>query len=247
MRLPWIAIIAGIVLVSLTAAADEARSRQQALRDLGHADIQVRRAAAVRLGSVGRAFDVPALMRALRDPDEETRAVAESSIWSVWGRSGDSEIDALYQRGVDAMNSGQASEAIETFTLIIRRKPQFAEAWNKRATLYYFTGELEKSLRDCDEVIKRVPLHFGALAGYGLIYSQLDQPERALDYFRRALAINPNMHGVASNIERLQRLIDGKRKRYVLQVKTGHFNRAGSEPALGIALEPATPGANALA
>ena len=96
-------------------------------------------------------------------------------------------------------------------TAIIGRKPDFAEGWNKRATLYYSIGEYQKSLRDCDEVIKRNPLHFGALAGYGLIYVQLDQPDRALEYFKRALKINPNMQGVANNIELLEK--QGRTKR----------------------------------
>lgn len=201
--------------IPASAAGAQPQARQQVLRELARPDAAVRRAAAIRLGEIGGMADVPALIKVLRDRDDETRAAAESAIWHVWGRSGDGDIDALYQRGVEQMNLGVADEAIQTFTTIIRKKPDFAEGWNKRATLYYMTGELEKSLRDCDEVIRRNPLHFGALSGYGLIYSRLDQPERALGYFRRALRINPNLHGVARNIELLQRLIDEKHKRYV--------------------------------
>ncbi len=215
MRFATVLIIAALVLAPPAGKAEQPLTREQALRQLAEPQAAVRRAAAARLGAVGRKSDVRALVRALHDGDNETRAVAESAIWSVWGRSGNSEIDALYRRGVDEMNGGGAAEAIATFTTIIRKQPDFAEGWNKRATLYYHTGELEKSLLDCDEVIKRAPLHFGALAGYGLIYSQLNQPERALDYFRRALAINPNMQGVARNIELLQRVIEEKRKRYI--------------------------------
>ena len=159
--------------------------------------------------------DVAALVKALRDSDDETRAAAEGAIWEIWGRSGNVEIDELYQRGVEQMKLGAAAEAIQTFTLIVRKKPDFAEGWNKRATVYYSVGEFDKSLRDCDEVIKRNSLHFGALAGYGLIYTQMNQPERALEYFKRALKINPNMQGVASNIELLQKLLDEKRKKYI--------------------------------
>ena len=212
---------AAILLLSLIMAApamgatDQTLTRQQALRELGKADPAARRAAAARLGEVGLMSDVPALIKALRDRDDETREIAESAVWSVWGRSGDNAIDALYQQGVEQLNLGLAADAIATFTRIIERRPQFAEGWNKRATLYYSIGEFQKSLRDCDEVIKRNPLHFGALAGYGLIYSRLEQPKRALGYFKRALRINPNMQGVARNIELLQKLIDEKRKRYI--------------------------------
>ena len=203
------------VLAPGAGAAEQPWTRQQALRELGKPDAQARRAAAARLGEVGLMSDVPALIKALRDRDEATRAIAENAIWSVWGRSGDSTIDALYQQGVEQMNIGSPEQAIATFSRIIRRKPQFAEGWNKRATLYYAIGEYEESLRDCDEVIKRNPLHFGVLAGYGLIYSRLDQPERAVGYFKRALRINPNLPGVVRNIELLQKLIDEKRRRYI--------------------------------
>lgn len=215
MRLTLVLVIAGVMLAPAAGAAEQTVTRQHALRQLAQPDAVMRRAAAARLGAVGRMSDVPALVRALRDGDGETRAAAERAIWGIWGRSGDGAIDALYERGLDQMNGGGAAEAIETFTSIIREKPDFAEGWNKRATLYYMTGELEKSLRDCDEVVRRNPLHFGALSGYGLIYSRLDQPERALAYFKRALRINPNMQGVARNIEQLQRMIDEKRRRYV--------------------------------
>jgi tetratricopeptide (TPR) repeat protein len=213
-----LAVVFLLVLTTLSpaaGAAEQSLARQQATRALASADVAMRRAAASQLGEVGRMGDVAALVKALRDRDEEMRANAEAAIWEIWGRSGDAEIDGLYLRGVELMNFGAAGEAIKTFTAIIGRKPDFAEGWNKRATLYYSIGEYEKSLHDCDEVIKRNPLHFGALAGYGLIYTQLNQPERALDYFKRALKINPNMQGVAQNIELLEEQGKAKRKNYI--------------------------------
>src|SRR5205823_6190534 len=83
------------------------------------------------------------------------------------------------------------------------RRPEFAEGWNKRATVYYLLGEYAKSLADCDEVLKRNPYHFGALSGYGMIYLQLDQPTRALEYFERALAVNPNLSSVQEAADKL--------------------------------------------
>ena len=113
------------------------------------------------------------------------------------------------------MNIGAIELAIETFTSVITNKPEFAEGWNKRATLYFLAGEFDKSLKDCDEVLKRNPLHFGVLAGYGQIYVQLEQPERALDYFQRALKINPNMTGVAQSIEVLKEFVSRRRGRVI--------------------------------
>jgi tetratricopeptide (TPR) repeat protein len=154
--------------------------------------------------------DVPALIQSLRDPDAGVRALAEQSLWQVWSRSGDPDVDALFQRGLEQMQANEAEAAIETFSEIIRRKPDFAEGWNKRATLYYLVGEFEKSLADCDEVMQRNPVHFGALSGYGLIYLRLRQPERALPYFERALAVNPNLDQIQAAVEALREALGRK-------------------------------------
>ncbi|HET7875851.1 MAG TPA: tetratricopeptide repeat protein [Methylomirabilota bacterium] len=187
-------------------------THEQALENLRKPDVEARRQAAGWLGELGSMADAPVLIRALRDPDEVVRALAENSVWQVWSRSGDSEADALLQLGIEQMNQRDARAAIETFTRVIERKPDFAEGWNKRATVYFLIGEYARSLRDCDEVIKRNPDHFGALAGYGQIYLELDKPERALEYFQRALAVNPNLHGVEVTVEHLKRLLIERRR-----------------------------------
>jgi tetratricopeptide (TPR) repeat protein len=208
-------LLVWLALTPAAGAADQPLTRDEALSAIGGPDAAARRAGATRLGEIGHVRDAAVLVKALRDRDAQTRVAAESAIWEIWGRSGDTDVDALYRRGMELMNFGAAGEAIKIFTLIIGKKPEFAEGWNKRATLYYSIGEYKKSLRDCDEVIKRNPLHFGVLAGYGLIYLQLNEPERALEYFDRALKINPNMQGVASNIELLRKQIEQKRGRYI--------------------------------
>ena len=105
--------------------------------------------------------------------------------------------------------------AIATFALVIKRQPSFAEGWNKRATAYYLAGDYKKSLADCDEVIKRNPQHFGALSGYGQIYLRLEEPDKALDYFKRALAVNPNMSGAEINIRAIEELLREKRRKMI--------------------------------
>jgi tetratricopeptide (TPR) repeat protein len=110
-------------------------------------------------------------------------------------------------QGTEQMQRGDLAEAVGTFTEIIKRKPDFAEAWNKRATAYYLAGEFEKSLADCDEVMKRNPVHFGALSGYGLIYLQLGKPEDALLYFERALGVNPNLAGIEQAVQAIKQLL----------------------------------------
>jgi tetratricopeptide (TPR) repeat protein len=187
-------------------------TREQALENITKGDVDARRQAAAWLGDVGTMTDSAVLLRALRDADDAVRTLAEHSLWQVWSRSGDPEIDALFQLGVEQMSQGDAPAAIQTFTTIIQKKPDFAEGWNKRATIYYLVGEYERSLRDCDEVMKRNPNHWGALAGYGQIYLALDKPERALEYFQKALTVNPNLRNLEAAVAELRRQILEKRK-----------------------------------
>jgi tetratricopeptide (TPR) repeat protein len=211
----WVAVLMLGCAALQAAAADHLLTRSQALAQVSSADVKQRRAAVDRLGQVGLMSDARVLAKSLHDRDEVTRELAEASIWRVWSHSGDAKVDALFERGVQEMNIGAFELAIETFTSVITNKPEFAEGWNKRATIYFLAGEFDKSMKDCDEVLKRNPLHFGALAGYGQIYVQLEQPERALDYFQRALKINPNMDGVARNIEALKEMISRRRGRMI--------------------------------
>jgi tetratricopeptide (TPR) repeat protein len=208
-----VAVTLGLVLAAPADAQDKPRlSREQALRDLTSPDVEARRLATAWLGELATPADLPALFKQLRDPDDLVRALTENSIWQVWSRSGDTKVDALFSVGVEQMNQGQAQAAIGTFTDIIRLKPDFAEGWNKRATIYFLIGEYDKSLSDCDEVIKRNPQHWGALSGYGQIYVQLDKPEQALVYFQRALAVNPNLQQVENMIQQLKQVVIEKRK-----------------------------------
>lgn len=203
---------AGLAAVGLLLAAAlahaETLSREQALAALAKRDdVAARRQGAADLGETGGMGDVPVLTQALRDPDRGVRTSAERSLWRVWSRSGDPDADTVFVRGVEEMQRGDLAEAVGTFTEIIKRKPDFAEAWNKRATAYYMTGEFEKSLADCDEVMKRNPVHFGALSGYGLIYLQLGKPEDALLYFERALDVNPNLAGIEQAVQAIKQLL----------------------------------------
>jgi tetratricopeptide (TPR) repeat protein len=205
-------VVTTLLLLAAAAASAQPLTREQAVRQLAQSDVEARRAAIVRLAEVGVMSDVTPLLAELRDPDEDARQKAEQAIWQIWSRSGDEEVDALYRTGVDQMESGDLQQAIATFSRVIERKPDFAEGWNKRATLYFLVGDLRRSLVDCDEVMKRNPNHFGALSGYVQIYARLEYYERALDYARRALAINPNLDGIREAIPLLERRIDERKK-----------------------------------
>ena len=213
MRLIAFGVTTLMALAVATTALGQPLTREQALLGIkNRRDVEARRQGVASLGDTGVMVDVPLLVEALRDPDDVVRALAEHSLWQVWSRSGDSEVDGLFQFGLEQMNQRDAAAAIQTFTLIIQKKPDFAEGWNKRATLYYLIGEYEKSLADCEEVIRRNPVHFGALSGFGMFYLQLGKPEQALDYFQRALAVNPNLTQVEAAMVELKRLLIRQRR-----------------------------------
>ena len=82
--------------------------------------------------------------------------------------------------------------SIAFFTRVIEEKPTFAEAWNKRATVYYMMGDFDKSMYDIKETLKLEPRHFGAMDGMGLIFMHLQQYEKAIEVYKQMLEIFPN-------------------------------------------------------
>jgi len=210
------AAVAVALLAALSLPVAAQSRHDQALSDLRRADdAQARRAAVRALADTGVMADLPAMAQALRDSDPQVRALTESAMWEVWSRTGEAEIDGLFARGVDQLQMRQLDEAVQTFTRVIARRPDFAEAWNKRATAYFVLGEHEKSLADCDQVMTRNPYHWGALSGYGMIYVEMDQPGRAIEYFEKALAVNPNLTSVQQALETLKALLLQRRREMI--------------------------------
>jgi len=187
------------------------KSRAEALAALKNADTATRAEAVVWIANRGTIADAPLLHERLRDESAFVRTFAEQGLWLLWTRSGDAAIDALMARATDAMQSGQYAEAIKLLDQVVKKKPEFAEGWNRRATVHYLAGELRKSIADCDEVLKRNPGHFGALSGLGQIYLQLDDEQKALEWFRRALEVNPNMLSVEMNVRMLEERLKSRR------------------------------------
>ncbi len=206
-----------VLLVSaLTAAAPAAfpeppKSRDEALAALKDADAATRAEAVVWIANRGSMADAPLLHERLRDESAFVRNFAEQGLWLLWTRSGDGEIDALMARATEEMQAGRYGEAIALLNDIVARKPDFAEGWNRRATVHYLAGDMRKSIADCDQVFKRNPGHFGALSGLGQIYLQLQDEARALEWFRRAREVNPNMVGVEMNVRMLEERLRSRR------------------------------------
>lgn len=216
MALRWLSVL--LIQATLVAALPaqgidaQALSRAQALKALEQPAALLRRAGVERLAEIGTMKDADQVALRLHDADAQVRDLATASMWQIWSRSGDKTVDADYQKGLLLMEAGRIGEGLAVFSAIIKKRPEFAEAWNKRATLYFLAGEFELSLKDCDEVMKRNPHHFGALSGYGQIYLQMGELEQSLSYFERALKVNPGLAGVAAAIEALQRQLGNRRR-----------------------------------
>lgn len=166
-----------------------------------------RRQAVEMLARLGDQRAAQALARALHDHDALVRSLAEQALWSVWHRSGTPEVDARLQDGILAMQRGALEQAVTIFTEIIGMAPDFAEGYNKRATTYYMMQEFEQAIQDCEATVARNPAHFGALSGAGLCYLGLRNLTKALDYFARAVAVNPNMPQIQRYIEDIKQLL----------------------------------------
>jgi tetratricopeptide (TPR) repeat protein len=144
------------------------------------------------------------LFTRLLTADDQTAARIEQDIWREWSKSGSPAMDLLLQRGRDSMAAGDTDAAIEHLTALIDHAPDFAEGYNARATAYFQAGELGPSVADIAKVLTLNPRHFGALAGLGMIFEQLEQPAKALDVYRAAVAIHPHLAGVLQSIKRLE-------------------------------------------
>jgi tetratricopeptide (TPR) repeat protein len=134
----------------------------------------------------------------------------EDQIWAIWGKSGDAEIDKVFQAGSQAMALGDTATALKIFDAIVKKAPDFAEGWNKRATIYYMMGNYKASLADIDRTLELEPHHFGALAGLGLVNIELDRDEAALDAFERVLKVDPQSQTAKQNIEFVKQRIKDK-------------------------------------
>ncbi len=155
-----------------------------------------------------RAVRLDALFTRLASTDDtdEGDAIVEE-IWRVWLQSGRPEIDALMQSTLALLQAGEPRAAMSLLDTIVARAPDWAEGWNKRATVLYVLDEYDRSLADIDKVLALEPRHFGALAGRGLIHIAKENYRAALDDYRRARAVNPFLQGAAQMIPTLERRI----------------------------------------
>jgi tetratricopeptide (TPR) repeat protein len=174
-----------------------------------HARREVRRAAVLALGCLADYESNPTLGAALLDEDRTVRILAENSIRQVWTRvSGDK--DRLQLDTMIRLNAArQFEKVIRMASDLIKRVPAFAEAWNQRAYANHALGHYDDSVRDCHEALEINPYHFIAAVGMGRAYLELGNQISALESFRRALRLNPDLEGVRAQADRLAKMVEG--------------------------------------
>jgi tetratricopeptide (TPR) repeat protein len=133
----------------------------------------------------------------------------EAKIWALWGASDSPTAEVLLTQAQRAINDGAPAEALSILNRVIATYPDFAEAWNKRATLYFMMKRYDQSLADIDKVLDLEPRHFGALAGKGLILERQKKYSQARTAYEDALAVNPNLEQVKDALKELDRVEQG--------------------------------------
>ena len=132
----------------------------------------------------------------------------EQKIWKIWStHPKDNELTEMLESGSKLVRENKLSESIDIFTKVINLDPNWAEAWNKRATVFYLVGEFQKSQNDIDKVLELENRHFGALAGQGLVNIQLKNYEKAIKSYQKALEIYPSMRSPEIMIKEIEALI----------------------------------------
>ena len=143
-------------------------------------------------------------------PDAESAKFIENRIWALWFHSPSDTAALLMTRVKTAIEAKNLDLAIQLLTSVIEIQPDFIEAWNRRATIYYMKKDYGRSLEDIREVLAREPRHFGALSGLGMILADLGEEKNALDAFRRALAVHPRLERIPEQVKRLEDKLEGR-------------------------------------
>jgi tetratricopeptide (TPR) repeat protein len=143
-------------------------------------------------------------------PDEASAKHVEARIWALWMQTPSDTAALLMMRAKAAMDAQQMDVALKLLDAVVKLRPDYVEGWNRRATLYYLKNDYAHSLEDIEQVLVREPRHFGALAGLGMIMQDIGDEKRALDAFRKALAVNPYLEKVPELVKTLSEKVEGR-------------------------------------
>lgn len=180
------------------------------LRVLQHGDCESRRAALLALGLLGTMNACAGIAAHLHDEDRDNAQTAADTLWTLWFRADTPANNEELQR---LARLRDRSKSLAGINALIERAPEFAEAYNQRAIIYFRLKQFENSIADCEKTLKLNPFHFGAQAGLGQCYLQMRKHRAALKAFRAALRINPNMEGVAETIRALENALGEEGRR----------------------------------
>lgn len=143
-------------------------------------------------------------------PDDVTAKAVEERIWALWSASHSDTTTLLMSRIQTAIEQKDLDLAIKLLDGVIKIKPNYVEAWNRRATIYYMKKDYGRALADIREVLRREPRHFGALSGLGLIMQDIGDDKQALEVYRRALAVYPRLQRIPELVKTLQEKVEGR-------------------------------------
>ncbi|MBW7972459.1 tetratricopeptide repeat protein [Bradyrhizobium sp. BR 10289] len=167
--------------------------------------------APAKLPKVDRTKNLDFLFGALKAaPDEASAKHVEARIWAIWIQTPSDTASLLMARAKTAVDAKKIDVAIKLLDSVIKLRPDYIEAWNRRATLYYMQNDYARSLADIREVLIREPRHFGALAGLGMIMQEVGDEKRALDAYRKALAVNPYLEKIPDQVKALTEKVEGR-------------------------------------
>ncbi len=143
-------------------------------------------------------------------PDDETAKAIEQRIWVLWMHSKSDTTNLLMSRVQKAVEDKDVDLALKLLDAIVKIKPDYVEAWNRRATIYYMRHDYGHSLDDIQHVLKLEPRHFGALTGLGLILQDIGSDKQALEVYRRALKVYPRLERVPGIVKQLEEKVEGR-------------------------------------
>jgi tetratricopeptide (TPR) repeat protein len=207
-----------VALAALLAAAQPASAENPAqgpaqgpLEKPGRKDLIEPPASPPKLRRGDRTHNLDFLFGALKvAPDEASAKHIEERIWALWLVSGSDTCNLLMVRAKAAVDGEDYDLAIRLLDAIIELKPGYVEAWNRRATVFFLKHDYGSALFDIQQVLKREPRHFGALAGLGAIMQDIGDEKDALTAYRRALDIDPHLKGVADKVKALTEKVEGR-------------------------------------
>jgi tetratricopeptide (TPR) repeat protein len=143
-------------------------------------------------------------------PDADSAKLVEGRIWALWLASGSDTTDLMMSRVKTAMDNKDNALAIKLLDAVTALKPDYVEGWNRRATLRFAEKDYGGAVADIREVLAREPRHFGALSGLGIILQEFGEDKLALEAFRRALAVNPNLQKIPDFVKTLTEKVEGR-------------------------------------